>query len=69
VEANDSLIWTRPILAATLAVVVAALAWMGTSLAFGNSVSPLETAIFALVFGGVYLGFNYYVGGGPCADC
>jgi hypothetical protein len=50
----------RPVLATVLAVFVGALAYAGTSLAFRQTVDPLEVALFAVGFAAVYLLFALY---------
>lgn len=50
----------RPIAAGGLIFVVAALVWVGVSLAFDGEIAPLETLLFAVAFTAVYLAFSFY---------
>lgn len=61
VETSESVIEENPILAGVIIVAVAAVAWVGISVVMRGTVDPLETGIFAVAFGAVYLGFSYVV--------
>lgn len=54
----NSFLEARPLVAGVVVLVVGALAWAGTSWVIRGTVEPLYTALFALGFGAVYLGFG-----------
>jgi hypothetical protein len=46
----------RPFLAIAISTVIAAVVYVGIQLVTGGQVDPLETAVFVLVFTGIYVG-------------
>ena len=61
-EADDVVV-DRPVLATAVVAVFATVAYVGVQVAFGDSVAPLETAIFVVVFTAVYVAGNRYLRG------
>lgn len=59
VSSSESVIEEKPAIAAVIVLAVAAVAWVGISLLMRNTVNPIETGLFAVVFVVVYFGFAY----------
>jgi len=64
----DDVVLDRPVLAAAVVATVAAVAYVGIQLVLGESVAPLETAVFVVVFTVVYVAGNRYLRGRERAD-
>jgi hypothetical protein len=59
-SADESAILTeRPLLAGAVIALAAAVVWVGISFGLRDTVDPVETALFAVVFAVVYVGSNY----------
>lgn len=59
----------RPALSLSIVVVVAAAAYAAIAAVMRGTVDPVETALFAVVFGVSYVGFAVYTGTVPCRWC
>lgn len=59
-EESDDIIEQRPALALGIIVVVGALAYAAISLVMRSTVDPVETGLFAVAFGAVYVAFARY---------
>jgi drug/metabolite transporter (DMT)-like permease len=49
----------RPLLAGAAIALAAAVVWVGISLGLRDTVDPIETVLFAVIFAVVYVGSHY----------
>lgn len=59
-EESDDIIEQQPALALGIIVAVGALAYAAISAVMRNTVDPVETGLFAVAFGVVYIVFAFY---------
>jgi membrane protein implicated in regulation of membrane protease activity len=57
----DDVVLDRPVLATAVVAAVAAVAYVAIQVVLGESVAPLETAVFVVVFTVVYVAGNRYL--------
>jgi hypothetical protein len=66
---TENLVAEYPVLSLSLVLVLGAVAYAAISLVMRGVVNPLETGLFAISFGVVYVGFAVYTGTVPCRYC